>query len=213
MAVGVYLDMRDGGPPSNTAPVFADDFSNTDSGWSGSIWISDSGYFQGGYRIDAGGSTYTERWSKAPVDKTPANLLISTDATVRQSPPYGQMGVYCRGNGDGDDSSSYDFFVRADGRGVLIRKEAGKAGSKELLQKNSAPGFEKGKKNRLQAACEQQGKKVHLRMWVNGRLAAETTDGDAPLPNGGVGLMSRLENGSDDGTQVLYDNFELSQID
>jgi hypothetical protein len=50
-------------------------------------------------------------------------------------------------------------------------------------------------------------------MWVNGRLAAETTDGDAPLPNGGVGLMSRLENGSDDGTQVLYDNFELSQID
>ncbi|GAA4509963.1 hypothetical protein GCM10023191_071930 [Actinoallomurus oryzae] len=210
---GVYLDAHDGGPPSNTATVFSDDFSNTDSGWSGSIWISDSGYFQSGYRIDAGGSAYTERWSKAPVDKAPDKLLVSTDATVKQSPPYGQMGVYCRGNGDGDDSSSYDFFVRADGRGVLIRKESGKAGSKELVQKNKAPGFKKGKKNRLQAACEQDGKKVHLRMWVNGKLAAETTDGDAPLPSGGVGLMSRLENGSDNGTQVLYDNFDLSKID
>ncbi|MFB9838326.1 hypothetical protein ACFFNX_39855, partial [Actinoallomurus acaciae] len=210
----VYLGTRGGGPPSNPTTVFSDDFSNTGSGWSGSTWISDTGYFQGGYRIDAGGSINTESWSKAPVDNAlPTKLLVSADATVKQSPPYGLLGVYCRGEGDGSDSSSYDFFVRADGRGALIRKEAGKAGSKELAQKNSAPGFKEGKKNRLQAVCEQDGKKVHLRLWVNGKLAAEATDGDAPLANGGAGLMARLDNGNGTDAQMLFDNFDLSQFD
>ncbi|GLY79478.1 hypothetical protein Airi01_077450 [Actinoallomurus iriomotensis] len=209
----VYLDTRDGGPPSNPTTVFSDDFSNTNSGWSGSTWIADSGYYGTGYRIDAGGVS-AEQWSKAPVDNAlPTRLLVSADATVKQSPPYGLMGVYCRGAGDGSDSSSYDFFVRADGRGALIRKEAGKAGSKELVRKNSAPGFKKGAKNRLQAACEQDDKEVRLRLWVNGKLAAETTDDDAPLANGGAGLMARLDNGASDGTQVLFDNFDLAQID
>jgi serine/threonine protein kinase len=201
------------GPPSGTTTVYSDDFSSTDSRWSGSTWTSGSGYFESGYRIDAGGIT-PERWEKAPVDSTlPARLLVSVDATVQAGPPYGQAAVYCRGNGAGSDAVSYDFLVRADGRGALIRKEAGKKGSKELARKNSAAGFRQGRTNRLQAACEQDGTKVRLRLWINGSAAAEATDADAPLANGNAGLMARLDNGGSGGdTRVRFDNFDLSAI-
>jgi serine/threonine protein kinase len=215
LGVGAFALLRGpGGPPSDTTSAFTDDFSNTSSGWSGSTWISGSGYYQGGYRIDAG-STSAQEWEKAPSNvKLPDRLLVSTDATIKAGPSYGQVAVYCRSNGDvGEDATSYDFLVRADGRGALIRKEAGKRGPKELARKSSAAGFKSGKTNRLQAACEQDGKKVHLRFWINGKLAAEASDGDGPLPNGQAGLMARLDNGGSAGSvQTLFDNFELSSI-
>jgi serine/threonine protein kinase len=202
------------GPPDKTTTVYADDFSNSSSGWSGSTWTSGTGYFEGGYRIDAGSGIYTAQWERAPVKETlPTAVLISTDATAKAGPPYGQLAVYCRGNGSSSDSSSYDFLVRVDGQGVVIRKEAGKKGPKELLRKSSAAGFEKGKRNHLQAACEQDGQKVRLRFWINGRLAAETSDADGPLPNGGAGLMARLDNGGSGGNvEAVFDNFDLSSI-
>jgi protein kinase-like protein len=215
LGIGAFALLRgSGGPPSKTTTVFADDFSNTNSGWSGSTWISGSGYFQGGYRIDAG-SPSAQEWEHAPVDgNLPDRLLVSTDATVKAGPPYGQIGLYCRGNGEtGSDSASYNFLVRADGRGVLIRKQAGQRGSKELASKSSAAGFSPGKKNRLQVACEQDGKKVHLRLWLNGKVAAEASDGDGPLPNGAAGLMAELDNGGSGGNvQTFFDNFDLSSI-
>jgi serine/threonine protein kinase len=214
LGAGAYLLFGGpGGPPSKTTPVFTDDFSSNGTGWSGSTWISRSGYYEGGYRIDAGGPS-VQTWEKAPIkgDLQP-RILLSTDATVKAGPPYGQVGVYCRGNGTGSEAVSYDFLVRADGQGALIRKEAGAKGLKELLQKSSAAGFEKGKKNRLQAACEQEGTKVHLRLWINGELALETSDGDGPLPSGSVGLMARLENGGSAGNvQTSFDNFDVSSI-
>jgi serine/threonine protein kinase len=210
---GVLLLRGPAGPPGKTTTVFADDFGNTNSGWSGSTWTSGSGYFEAGYRIDAGDPS-PEEWESAPTkEDLPAGLLISTDATAKAGPPYGQLAVFCRGNGSGEDSSSYDFLVRADGQGALIRKEAGKRGAKELARKSSAAGFKKGAKNRLQAACQQEGKKVQLRFWINGRLAAEAYDADGPLPNGGAGLMARLDNGGSGGNvQALFDNFDLSSI-
>lgn len=213
LGCGLFLALREPGGPPKATTVFSDDFSNTDSGWSGTTWISDSGYFQGGYRIDAGGVNAARR-EQAPFDGAlPTRLLVSTDATAKAGPPYGQLAVYCRADGNGSDSTSYDFLVRADGQGVVIGKEAGQHGSKELARKSSAPGFKKGKKNRLQAACEQAGKSVRLRFWINGALAAEATDGDGPLPNGGAGLMSRLNNGGSGGDlQAVYDNFELGSI-
>jgi len=214
LGLGAFMLRGVAGPPSKTTTAFADDFSNTGSGWSGSTWISSSGYYQGGYRIDAG-SPSAQEWEKAPVTgNLPDRLLITTDATVNAGPPYGQVAVYCRSNGNsGDDATSYDFLVRADGKGALIRKEAGQRGSKELARKSSAAGFKAGKKNRLQAACEPDGKKVHLRFWINGSLAAEALDADGPLPNGQAGLMARLENGGSGGNiQTLFDNVDLSSI-
>jgi serine/threonine protein kinase len=215
LATGAFVSMRGpGGPPSKTTTVFADDFSNTGSGWSGSsTWISGSGYTEGGYRIDAGGYT-AARWEGAPFKgNLPDRLLVSVDATAKAGPPYGQLAVYCRGRGTGSDTSSYDFLVRVDGQGVVIRKEAGERGSKELVRKSTAAGFDKGEKNRLQAACEQDGKRVRLRIWINGTLAAETSDADGPLPTGGAGLMARLDNGGTGGdVQALFDDFDLSSI-
>ncbi|GAA4509959.1 hypothetical protein GCM10023191_071920 [Actinoallomurus oryzae] len=69
--------------------------------------------------------------------------------------------MYRRGEGDGDDSSSYDFFVRADGRGALIRKEL---------------------------------------PFLNPGALFFCTSSFAPPDN------------SDDGTQVLFDDFDLSRI-
>ena len=214
VGVGAFVLLPGSGdPPAKTTTIFADDFSNTDSGWSGSSWISGSGYSESGYRIDAGGFT-AARWERAPIKANlPDRVLVSADATVKAGPPYGQVAVYCRGNGSGDQSSSYDFLVRADGQGAVIRKEAGAKGSKELARKSSAGGFEKGRTNRLQAACEQDGGKVRLRFWINGDLTAEASDGDGPLPAGGAGLMTRLENGGSGGNTVaLFDNFDVSSI-
>jgi hypothetical protein len=214
LAAGVFVLTRGpGGPPGKTTTVFSDDFSNNGTHWSGSTWISGSGYFQGGYRIDAG--DYADsRWESAPFKGTlPNRLLISADATAKAGPPYGQLAVYCRGNGSSSNPSSYDFLVRADGQGALIRKEAGARGTKELARKSTAAGFDKGKKNRLQAACEEDGKAVRLRLWINGTFAAEAIDRDGPLPNGGAGLMARLDNGGSGGTlQTLFDNVDLSSI-
>ena len=214
LAIGGFLLLRGpGGPPSKTTSILTDDFANTGSGWSGTTWISGSGYFESGYRIDAGG-IFPAKWEKAPFNGTlPTRILVSADATAKAGPPYGQLALYCHGNGTGNDLTSYDFLVRVDGQGVLIRKDAGQRGSKELAWKASAAGFKKGTKNRLQAACEQDGSKVDLRFWINGELAAETSDGDNPLPKGGAGLMARLDNGGSNGTvEALFDNFDISVI-
>jgi hypothetical protein len=216
-SVGAYELLGGGGPPSHTSQAYGDDFSDTSSGWSGSTWISGSGYFRGGYRIDAGDNIYARRAESAPFKGTlPARALIGFDASILGGPKYGTFGAFCRATGDGNDSadsSYYEFLVRADGQGSLIRKSAGISGSKEILRRSSVPGYHSGKGDRLQIGCEQEGKKVHLRLWVNGTLAADATDPDTPLPNGGVGLVTAVENaGSGGDLQVLFDNFLVSAI-
>jgi hypothetical protein len=202
------------GPPSKTSSVYDDDFSNTSSGWSGSTWTSGSGYYQGGYRIDAGGVNGS-RWEAAPYEQAmPERVLVTADARAIGGPDYGQFGVFCRaGEGTGEDATMYVFLVRVDGKGTLIRKLNGKSGSKELANKASAPGFKKGKQNHLQASCERQGGQVRLRFWLDGHLAATATDTDRPLPTGAAGLISAQTNGGSTGeVQVMYDNFHLAGI-
>jgi predicted Ser/Thr protein kinase len=215
LGTGFYLKFGGpGGPPGNLTTVYGDDFSDADSGWSGSTWISGTGYFESGYRIDADGSTYQFRSEDAPFKGTvPEHALIGADATVKTGPAYGQFGVFCRASGDTSSQSYYEFLVRADGKGALIRKVAGQKGSKQLVERSSVTGFKKNAPNHLQAACEGDAGKVRLRMWVNGSYVAGTTDDDGPLPNGGIGLKAVLENrGSGGDTQVLFDNFLLSAI-
>jgi serine/threonine protein kinase len=204
-----------GGPPDKTSSIFDDDFSNTSSGWSGSSWISGNGYYQGGYRIDAGGTISPSRWEPSPYEqKVPERVLVTADARALGGPDYGQFGVFCRaGEGSGSDATMYEFLVRADGKGTVIRKLAGQGGAKELANKASAPGFEKGRPNHLQATCEQEGGKVSLRFWLNNHLAASTTDADRPLPTGNAGLIVAQENGGSSGdSQILFDNFHLANI-
>jgi hypothetical protein len=216
LGAGAFLFLSGSdGPPSKTVFNYGDDFSDNNSGWSGSTWISGSGYWQGGYRIDAGSSIYQRRAEAAPSKKEPpARELVGVDVSVLGGPSYGMAGVFCRATGESDDAAYYEFLVRADGQGTLIRKTAGKAGSRELVRKSSAAGFKKNAKNRLQAACEQDGKNVRLRLWLNGTLAAETTDADGPLANGQTGLVAVQENGGSGGdVRVLFDNVDISSIE
>jgi hypothetical protein len=214
-ALVLFMMKGTGGPPDNTSSIFDDDFSNTSSGWSGSTWISGNGYYQGGYRIDAGGSINPSRWEASPYEqKVPERVLVTVDARALGGPDYGQFGVFCRaGEGSGSDATMYEFLVRADGKGTLIRKLAGQSGSKELVTKASAPGFEKGRQNHLRAACEQEGGKVRLRFWLNNHLAASATDADRPLPTGNAGLIVAQQNGGSSGdSQIHFDNFHLAAI-
>jgi hypothetical protein len=213
-ALVIFMMKGTGGPPDKTSSIFDDDFSNTSSGWSGSTWISGSGYYQGGYRVDAGGIN-PSRWEASPYEqKVPARVLVTADARAIGGPDYGQFGLLCRaGEGSGSEATMYEFLVRTDGKGTLIRKRAGQSGSKELANETSAAGFEKGRQNHLQAACEQEGDQVRLRFWVNGRLAASATDADRPLPTGNAGLIVAQANGGSGGdSRVQFDNFHLADI-
>ncbi|HEY7484604.1 MAG TPA: serine/threonine-protein kinase [Streptosporangiaceae bacterium] len=212
--IAVVLNGSGGGVPSKTSSVFDDDFSNNSSGWSGSTWTSGSGYFTGGYRVDAGGYSPI-RSEPAPYEQTvPERVLVTADARALGGPDYGQLGLFCRsGEGSGSDTTLYAFLVRADGKGTLIRKVNGQSGTKELANKSSAPGFKKGATNHLQVACERESGKVHLRFWLNGDLAAEATDADRPLPTGAAGLMAAQEGGGSSGDmQAWFDNFHMATI-
>jgi serine/threonine protein kinase len=214
-ALVIFMMKGSGGPPDKTSSIFDDDFSDTRSGWSGSTWISGNGYYQGGYRIDAGGSISPSRWEESPYEqKVPERVLITADARALGGPDYGQFGLFCRaGEGSGSEATMYQFRVRTDGKGTLIRKLAGQGGSKELVTKASAPGFEKGRQNHLQAACEQEGGKVRLRFWINNHLAASASDADRPLPAGNAGLIVAQENGGSSGdSRIHFDNFHLASI-
>ncbi|WP_308206968.1 hypothetical protein [Actinoallomurus rhizosphaericola] len=71
----------------------------------------------------------------------------------------------------------------------------------------------KGRRNRVQAACEERDGGIRLRLWLNGTLAADTSDHDGPLANGTSGLVAVQENGGSAGdVQVLFDDFGLSAI-
>jgi hypothetical protein len=214
VALIILLRGNGGGPPANTSSIFDDTFADNSSGWSGSTWTSGTGYFSGGYRIDAG-NLYRTRWETSPYsNKLPQGVLIAAEARILGGPDYGQLGLICRaGESTGSDAAMYQFLVRADGKGTLIRKIAGKSGSKDLATTTSAPGFKKGTTNLLQVSCEQEGTKVDLRFWLNGELAAEATDADRPLATDGVGLIAAQEGGGSGGQiQVLFDNFHLATI-
>jgi serine/threonine protein kinase len=204
-----------GGPPANTSSIFDDDFSSTSSGW-GTTWTgSGTGYFSGGLRIDADSQTSQNESETAPYDQTvPERVFVTAEARVLGGPDYGQLGLFCRaGEGTGSDTTQYRFLVRADGKGTLITKVNGQSGSRELANEPSAPGFNRGRINRLQVACEKEGNAVHLRFWLNGELAAEATDADRPLPTGGAGLAASQQSGGSGGdTQVFFDNFQLAAI-
>jgi hypothetical protein len=103
--------------------------------------------------------------------------------------------------------------VRNDGKGVLIRKVYGETISQQLFTAASAPGFRPGKINRLQIACEQQDKKVRLRLWLNKKLAADHADGTAVLaPDGAAGILVAQENGGGNGVTADFDNFDIAEI-
>jgi hypothetical protein len=66
-----------------------------------------------------------------------------------------------------------------------------KWGRYKLLKETHPPQVDPNSPNDMQAVCTggSGSQAVHLELWVNGRKVVETTDRDAPLPTGGVGLV------------------------
>jgi serine/threonine protein kinase len=208
--------MFDGdGPPSKTTSVFSDDFSNSNTGWSGGNYQNGlgDGYLNGQYRIFTDASTVSQM-EDAPYTQTPPNrLLMSVDVRNAVGTGYGQVGLYCRGAA-GSDELGYEFLIRLDGKGVVIRKAMGSNGAKQLAQSSDTKGFRAGDhRNHLQAVCDARNGAVTLKLWVNGALAVSATDTDKPLANQKAGLIVAQRGGGNGDAQADFDNFDLSGID
>ncbi|MEV4253726.1 serine/threonine-protein kinase [Spirillospora sp. NPDC049652] len=211
--IGAWALLSPDGPPSKTASVYSDDFSNSRSGWdSMGSWY---GYDKNLYWVSTDGSSL--RWRAAPKNgQVPERALVTTTLKFDGGPDDASAGVVCRLHDEMDDSKDalYAFLLRKDGKGLVVRKVGGPLGTKELATSGSVSGFKKNGTNKLQAACEQQdgGKKIRLRLWVNGSQAADTTDADRPLANGGAGVM--VSAGGNTSVRVVgdFDDFDLSEI-
>ncbi|GAA3927710.1 hypothetical protein GCM10023085_06130 [Actinomadura viridis] len=213
--VGLF---RSSGPPEKVATEFADDFSNTDSGWGGgSAYTGRYGYKDGKYRLETTSvdQTQARRVPRDSAGQMPERMLVAATVTVSQGAPDSRYGLHCRAStGESNINFEYTFLVRNDGKGAVLRKQAGNQGTKELASADSVRGFEEEGSNRLQIACEPQddGKEVRLRLWVNGKQVIDETDTDRPLNHGWAGLT--VERGGNAAQQIVadFDDFDLSKI-
>ncbi|GAA2599310.1 serine/threonine-protein kinase [Actinomadura fulvescens] len=202
------------GPPDKLATVYSDTFASPTSGWGGGTFSSQYGYKDGKYRLEADSSTpFRGRWSPKEGKDMPTRVLVTAMTTLPEGPDDAQTGLSCRANDDG--KTQYVFKVRKDGKGALLVKGAGDQGTKNLATPDSVPGFKgKGAANKLQIACEEQdkGKKVRLRLWVNGEQVIDKTDGDQPLANGWAGLDVSAGGNTSIKTVGDFDDFDISKI-
>ncbi|MWA03875.1 protein kinase [Actinomadura sp. LD22] len=200
-------------PPDKLATVFSDDFSSEESGWSGGVYGNQYGYRDGKYwlDVDSYSATRSRDVPKDPKD-VPEKMLMTVTAAVQQGAPDAHYGMACRSGADG--KQQYTFLVRHDGKGATLRKTSAALGSKELASPDSVPGFAAKGPNKVQVACEGEdgGKKVRLRLWVNGEQVLDKTDGDQPLPNGGAKLQIERGGNQADKSVVGFDDFDLSKI-
>ncbi|MEW2358744.1 serine/threonine-protein kinase [Spirillospora sp. NPDC029432] len=209
----VYALTGADGPPENTRSIFADDFSDHASGWTGGTYVPILGYGYKGqaYGLDAEGTRPLHfRLSGVAKERAVDSVTAAVKVTVTEGPGHGMFGLICREQYGSDGASAYRFLVRHDGQGAVVRRATTDRGGKELVRTGGIDGFKKNG-NRVQIACEQDGDAVRLRLWVNGEPVADVTDSDRPLPKGNVGLVVAQEIGGA-AFRAEFDDFELSEI-
>jgi serine/threonine protein kinase len=154
--------------------------------------------------------TSSESVKLSPFNGTPDRLLASV--TVKQSGPQsGQFEVVCNALNQNNRNLGYWFNIRLDGD-VLVSAVSGdpNVGIRQLYARENAPGFKKAGSNHVQIACEKEGKGTHLRLWLNGQLAADTHD-PLGLPSGTVALGASQYAGGDD-VVIDFTDFTIGQI-
>ncbi|MDL4777476.1 serine/threonine-protein kinase [Actinomadura xylanilytica] len=226
VGAGAYALFGSDGPPGDTASFYETDFASGQSGWYGDNYTESSGQGvqNGHYRIDLKSNNSAGfTLAASPVDDTkqlPKQQLVTAQVTPASGPNYGQFGLFCRGSKEIGEEGGYQFLIRRDGKGSLIRKVSPVVGAKELATGDDAGGYEApeagkpGRPSKVQIACEEQdgGKKVRLRLWVNGDLAASATDSDQVLPNRNSGLIVTRISETQETLAVDYDDFEIAEI-
>lgn len=214
ITVVLYLQAERDAPPTATTEFYGDDFGDTRTGWPGGDYSSTPGYgySAGAYRIDAG-SFVPLQVHEAPLrSPIPERVLISAAMRVTSGPPYGQVGLWCRGS---TDPTGYQFLVRADGKEAVIRKVAKNAGRRELAKGPVTADYDPRGTNTVQIGCEKapDGPAVRLRLWLNGDLVAEATDDNSPLATGRAGMVLSRERGGGGGLLTAYfDNFTIDEV-
>jgi hypothetical protein len=173
-------------PPASKA-IFRDKFSSRAAGWEGDGAVArGAGYTGGAYRISAppsaaGGAGSVPTKARRVYPSAPPRIRIAVEG--RRLPGSDQSmkyGILCRINGD----KAYVLTI-SDSYAAIE-----KWGPYKLL-KEASPQVDPSSTNELQAVCTGgRGRQpVHLELWVNGEKVVETTDRDAPLPTGFVGLV------------------------
>jgi hypothetical protein len=111
-------------------------------------------------------------------------------------------GILCRINGD----AAYVLRISFDY--VAIEKW----GPYKTLT-DAHPQVDPNSSNELVAVCTGgKGRQpVHLELWVNGEKVVETTDTNAPLPTGGVGLAVTTYE-TTRASVAEFDNFLVEQV-
>ena len=174
-------------PPANEPVVFRDNFSSRAAGWEGDGAVaSGAGYTGGAYRISAppsaaGGAGSVPTTASRVYPSAPPRIRIAVEGRrLPESDQSMKYGILCRINGD----KAYLLTI-SDSYAAIE-----KWGPYELL-KEANPQVDPSSTNELQAVCTGgRGRQpVHLELWVNGEKVVETTDRDAPLPTGFVGLV------------------------
>ena len=194
--------------PTNRV-IFQDDFSSQASGWEPYGGPSYGRYANGAYIISApptesgGGEADSPTRASGVYPSAPSNVRIEVQGRSLSAPGQAmEYGVACRVH----DNDAYVLTV-TDGHAKIEKWGA----SYKPLKEVSFP-VDAASVNRFQAICANvKGKQaVQLQLWVNGRMAAETTDADNPHLTGTVGLVVGT------GTTTLvsvaeFDNFAVSR--
>ena len=179
--------------------LFADDFSNTISGWK--TFKNDKAvveYAQGGLRLWVNQLNY-EYWSTP--GKKFNNIVVSVDASKIDGPDNNHYGLLCRYQ---NEKNYYAFLISSDGYYGIARVVGGvpvllghdRMVNSEVIQQGSS-------KNQIQATCRGN----ELSLLVNNQ--ALLTVKDDQFLNGDVGIIAGTYD--QPGVNILFDNFVAYQ--
>lgn len=189
-------------PPDGSAPLpgsallFADDFSNTESGWdryNDNEGITD--YQNGAYLVGVYIDTYFY-WANPY--RTFQDVIIDVEAEMITSEEDNQFGIICR---HADVDNWYALVISADGYASVRKRYQGsdlEMLSEWVLSDAINTGMES---NQLHAECIGD----RLALFVNGVLAVEAFDSD--IPSGDVGLIAGTFSATR--TEILFDDFAV----
>mgnify|MGYP000870067180 CR=1 FL=1 len=184
-------------PQPDEPLLFADDFSDPQSGWS--VWVGEdafAAYLDGGLRLFNKRAGY-DIWSLT--GRMDGDVIISAAATVMGGPLDNRLGLICRYQ---DPENYYAFLISSDGYAGILRLQAGQLSILSAPTLEYTPLIETGwVTNRIQADCVGE----RLTLWVNGQVVAEAHDASFSVGDVGVWVGSAQQGGVD----VLFDDFLL----
>lgn len=188
-----------GATPTPSGQLFADDFTNTLSGWDVRRDADAITDYQNGEFIIMVGRIDTTLWSKPNHYFTDA--AVEVDAREAAGPDDNLYGVICRYT---DSNNFYRLVIAGNGFAGITKRTNGVVKVISAPALTRSPAVNRGQaSNHLKAVC--QGSQLTL--YVNGQLVAQATDDE--LSGGDVGLLASA--GKHPGVEIRFSNFVVSQ--